>query len=419
MPLRRNGGTGLGMFPYWSCSQACHGGTGVNPLSSFDNASLTWVNSKHAQSLQMSGDNNVACAKCKSPLNYNDTIPAKWKPNVTDQKNVTIAASDWQGIQCRVCHDIMNISYSNSTGGKPLAFYNATATSNRTTNPSGSAIYDQVHNATELCEKCHYGSSHDSKYAGTHKDPAGANFTCADCHLNTTKASSGGFNNRSHSFEVKNAYTGVTGCEVCHDATSVHSNNFSEYGLHGIVTCEACHDNTVSRNSSNYVVSSDNNYGIYKDTTTNSWTTYKVSHGSAATWPLHNISKSITCSKCHGALSVYSGAIAPNLTSGGTTYYTTDTLVSGYNLIALWLNPNPTLNASDLLYTSSTGIPGVSKVLKWDSTNQTWVSYQIIVPSGGIGFYSGTNFTMVGYKPYFIKGNGTTAGKTYTFVGTK
>jgi hypothetical protein len=309
-----------------------------------------------------------------------------------------------------------NVSYSNSTGGKPLAFYNATATSNKTTNPSGVPIYNQVHNATELCENCHTGSSHDSKYGGTHKDVVG--FDCADCHANST------FNNATHLFEVKNTTSGAIGCEVCHDKTPVHS-NFFEYSIHeGIVTCEACHDNTVARNSSDFVVnvSAGMDAGIYKDTSTNEWTTYKVSHGSPATWPLHNISKGTwptNCNKCHGARSVYSGAIAPNLTSGGISYYTTDTLVEGYNLVLLLLNPNPTLNASDLLYTSPVGIPGVTKALKWDSAGQTWVSYQYIVPSGGIGFYYGTNFTMDGYKAYFIKGNATTAGRTYTFVGTK
>ncbi len=133
----------------------------------------------------------------------------------------------------------------------------------------------------------------------------------------------------------------------------------------------------------------------------------------------HNITKNVTCEKCHGSRSVFSGAIASNLSSGGSTYYTTETLVTGYNLILLLLNPNPTIYAGNLLYTSPIGIPGVSKVLKWDSANQTWVSYQYIVPASGIGFYSGTNFTMDGYKAYFIRGNATSVGKKYTFVGTK
>jgi hypothetical protein len=396
MPLSTNGGVGKGMFPYYTCTLTCHNGTGSGQPR-IENETSSWNQSAHARSLHMSGDNKQSCAKCKSPANY----------NASASSSALIAAADWQGIQCRVCHNMHNVSYSNSTGGKPLAFYNSTASS-----LAGYPVYEAVPNATVLCENCHTGSSHDSKYGGTHKDVV--KFDCADCHANST------FNNATHLFEVKNTTSGATGCEVCHDATSAHS-NFIEFSIHGIVTCEACHDNTVAKNSSDFVVnvSVGMDAGLYKDTSTNEWTTYKVSHGSPATWPLHNISKSIDCNKCHGARSVYSGAIAPSLISGGTTYYTTDTLVSGYNLILLLLNPNPTLYAGNLLYTSPLGIPGVTKVLKWDSAGQTWVSYQYIVPSSGVGFYYGTNSTMDGYKAYFIKGNATTAGKTYTFVGTK
>jgi hypothetical protein len=270
-----------------------------------------------------------------------------------------------------------------------------------------------------LCEKCHQpGSSHDSKYAGTHKDTVG--FDCASCHLNVTKAANGGFNNRSHSFEVKNAYTDVTGCKVCHDENAVHSKNFSEYGIHGIVTCEACHDKTVARNSSGYVVnvSAGMDAGLYKDTSTNKWTTYKVSHNLPATWPLHNISKSVDCNKCHGARSVYSGAIAPNLTSGGSTFYTFDQLISGYKLFKIDINPNPVLYARNLLFTSPGGMPGVTKVQKYDEPNQTWVSYEYLV-SKGIYYPDPGNFTILKNDFVFIKGNASTNGTIYTIPGTK
>jgi len=303
MPLRRNGGDGDGMFPYWACSQACHGGTGVNPLSSFDNASITWLKSKHAQSLvEPPLDQKVSCAKCKSPVNY----------NVSANQSSLIPVADWQGIQCRVCHDIMNISYSNSTGGKPLAFYNATASS-----IAGYSVYDQVHNATELCEKCHTGTSHDSKFGGTHKDRVG--FDCASCHLNTTSAARGGFNNRSHSFEVKNAYTGVTGCEVCHNAEN-HTFQFTSKHT-GKVTCEACHDKTVARNATGFAVSSDGkSYGLYLDPATGLISSWKDSHGTPATWPLHNISKPVNCDKCHDTKSKSTGLVlAPSLSTLGCT----------------------------------------------------------------------------------------------------
>jgi hypothetical protein len=44
---------------------------------------------------------------------------------------------------------------------------------------------------------------------------------------------------------------------------------------------------------------------------------YKDSHGTPATWPLHNISKNVSCDKCHNnTLSSATGIIAYNLTGG-------------------------------------------------------------------------------------------------------
>jgi hypothetical protein len=394
MPIRTNGGTGIGMFPYYTCTLTCHKYNATTGREGkIERVAPSWLQSAHARSLHMSGDNNVGCAKCKSPTNYNASIPAK------DQKNVTIAASDWQGIQCRVCHNMHNKSYSKPSGGDPLAYYNATASS-----LAGYSVYEQVHNATELCEKCHTGGSHDSKYGGTHKDTLG--FDCASCHANST------FNNATHLFEVKNTTSGVTGCEVCHNSAD-HTWQFTS--LHEtIITCEACHDKTVARNSSDFVVnvSVGMDAGLYKDTSTNKWTTYKVSHGTPASWPLHNISKSIDCNKCHGAKSVYSGAIASNLTAGGITYFTTDTMVVGYNFIVPWLYLEPTIYANYLINSSLSGVTGVNKTLNWNSTSQKWEGYEYLN-----GVYLGTNFKVVGKKPYFV--NSLSAGKTYTFKGTK
>ncbi len=314
----------------------------------------------------------------------------------------TIAAQDWQGIQCRICHNLHNDTYSdNSTSPVYIAFYNTTATLQ-----TGNVTYDTVPNATVLCEKCHQpGSSHDSKYAGVHKNTAGLD--CADCHANKT------FSNTNHTFEVKNTTSGVEGCKVCHTYPGTAHSLISDY--HGNVTCWACHDQTVvTRNATNYSLSG--NYGIYKDTSTNNWTTYQVSHGSAATWPLHNISRNVTCAKCHGARSLYTaGGIAPGF-GGDLTYISqvTEPLVSGYNLVAIRLLPDPAISAKNLLYPSSGGIRGVTKTMKWDSASQAWVSY---IYDGST--YVGTNFTLDGYKGYFIMGNSSTAGQTYTFSGIR
>ena len=302
IPVRTNGGAGVGMFPYYTCTLTCHkynATTGVE--GKIDEAAKSWLQSNHARSLRYpaANDNKNNCAKCKSPVNYNVSL-AGTNPN--------ISAQDWQGIQCRVCHNLHDRKFPNNTGpsGFPIAFYNSTRSS-----LNGYATYDQMTSATQLCENCHNGASHDSKFAGTHKDTAG--FNCTNCHMNSS------FNTELHKFEVKNTTSGVTGCEVCHKSED-HTFQFTSRHT-GKVECVACHDQTVSRNATGYAVSPDNNYGIYKDTTVNEWTTYKVSHGAAASWPLHNVTKTVSCDKCHGlngepTLSVFSGQIAPILGNG-------------------------------------------------------------------------------------------------------
>src|SRR5574341_724286 len=300
MPLSTNGGVGKGMFPYYTCTKTCHS------TYKIEDEVIGWNESAHARSRHGNEtyDSNAYCAKCKSPTQYN--LSAAY----ANKTNYSIAEADWQGIQCRICHNLHNDTYSgNGTPPVYYAFYNTTATLQ-----TGSVVYDQTPNATVLCEKCHTGTSHDSKFAGTHKDTVG--FDCASCHVNST------FSNMSHKFEVKNTTSGVTGCEVCHDAAA-HAAAFSFTSLHSSkATCEACHDKTVSRNATSYAVSSNNvSYGLYRDPATDKWSSYKLSSGAPKTWPLHNISKQVTCAKCHGALSVFNGTIAPAIPTSSPGYY--------------------------------------------------------------------------------------------------
>ncbi|MDD5616869.1 MAG: S-layer protein domain-containing protein [Candidatus Methanoperedens sp.] len=296
IPLTSNLGTGKGMFPYYSCTLACHKNYG-EPLK-IDEAAESWLESAHARSRHGNEtyDSKNLCAKCKSPFNY----------NASASSSTAISESDWQGIQCRVCHNLHDRRFPNNTGpsGLPIAFYNATASSY-----VNYSVYDRITNNTDLCEKCHQtGGSNDRKFAGIHK--TNLSFTCTSCHMNSS------FSRGMHDFLVQNTTSGVTGCKVCHPEadhtwsfTSTHENK---------VKCEACHDKTVSRNATGYAVSSDNNYGIYKDPTTNNWTTYKLSHGTPATWPLHNISKSVSCDRCHNATTPYNGTTRQNTLIAGS-----------------------------------------------------------------------------------------------------
>ncbi|HEX9091536.1 MAG TPA: hypothetical protein VF831_08595, partial [Anaerolineales bacterium] len=284
MPLASNNGTGIGMFPQYTCSLTCHA---VRNPEKVDKASSTWLNSSHANSRFGASDSKNNCAKCKSPLNYNDTL------NVT---NPVIAEQDWAGIQCRVCHNLHNRSYS-GISGYPVAFYNATASSY-----VNYSVYDPISNNTQLCEKCHEpGSSHDSKFAGPHKTTS--SFTCTNCHMNAN------FSRGVHDFQVKNTTSGVTGCEVCHNPAN-HTFQFTSKHTDK-VDCVGCHDQTFTTvNATGYAVSSDNYYGLYKETPGSKWTTAKKMNTSHGVWPLHNLSRSVNCDKCHGAQSVYNGTIA-------------------------------------------------------------------------------------------------------------
>ncbi|MCX9011253.1 MAG: S-layer protein domain-containing protein [Candidatus Methanoperedens sp.] len=296
IPLTSNSGVGIGMFPYYACTLTCHSNRKI------ENATSGWYLSAHARSRHGNEtyDSKNSCAKCKSPPNY----------NASASSGTAISEADWKGIQCRVCHNIHNRKVSTSIGGEPLAYYNSTSSSQ-----AGYPVYEAVANATVLCEKCHTGSSHDSKFAGYHK--VNLSFTCASCHANGT------YSNYNHTFEVKNTTSGVTGCEVCHE-TADHTWSFTSLHLDN-VTCEACHDQTFVLNATNFSVTNNGtgsyNNGLYKNTTTNKWTIYKISSGVPATWPLHNISRSVNCTKCHNASSPWNGTtrrdtlIAGNISS--------------------------------------------------------------------------------------------------------
>jgi len=393
MPIESNGGNGIGMFPYFTCTLNCHNGE-VGGQPKLEDAAISWNDSAHARSRRGTGDQNTYCAKCKSPANHN--------ASATRTSNQIIPADKWNGIQCRICHNLHNDTYSGTS--YPIAFYNATLSGQ-----SGRPVYDKVADPTELCEKCHT-SGNSRVYGGSHETKLG--YTCSNCHMNST------INNMTHNYEVKNATTGISGCELCHDPSD-HTWQFTT-GHKDNVTCEACHDQTIGRNASGYAVAPDNKYGLYKDPTTKKWVTFKNSYGLPVTWALHNLTKEVECKKCHGARSMFSGGIAFGF-GGEVTYtsQTTEPLISGYNLIAITLTPDPAIRARDMLYPSSKGIPGMNKIMRWDSANQTWESFQYIVPASGTGFFSGNNFTLDRNKAYFMKGNGSTVGKNYTFEGIK
>jgi hypothetical protein len=297
IPLSTNNGVGKGMFPYYTCTLTCHSGA-----YKIEDEVIAWSQSGHAQ-IPNSWVNwtnrtatkapyvGVGCLTCKSPTQFNPSI------------QIQVAKSDWQGIQCRVCHNLHNDTYSgNGTPPISIAFYNGTSSYSL-----GRPSYDKVVNDTELCEKCHQGYHNKINYTGSHKTSLG--FTCASCHMNSTIN-----NGATHTFNVNNTATGKTGCEACHQAKD---HTFKYTSKHtGKATCEACHDKTVARNASGYAMSSDRKNGLYNDST-GVISSFKDDHG-VLTWPLnHNISKDVSCDKCHGTKSAVTNLkLAPG---GGPT----------------------------------------------------------------------------------------------------
>ncbi len=296
IPLSTNGGVGKGMFPYYTCTLTCHS------VYKIESEVIGWNESKHARSREGTSDSNAYCAKCKSPTQYNKSADTTYNASA-NRSHFPIAESDWQGIQCRICHNLHNDTYSGKNKPAfPLAFYNATSSYD-----AGRPVYEQVENSTVLCEQCHAGSN-SRLFAGTHKTTV--NLTCANCHGNTS-LNNVVVNNLTHKFEVKNTNTGVTSCNVCHVAAN---HTWEQTSKHTDVECWACHDQTVVYNTtSGNATSSGNTYGIWKDPATQNWTTYKLSYGAPKKWVLHNITRSVDCNKCHIASSAFNGTIGPAL----------------------------------------------------------------------------------------------------------
>ena len=322
MPLESNSGTGMGMFPYYTCTLSCH----RYPYTLEPEAS-SWLKSRHANSYDNGYGATDFCASCKSPKNYN--LTSFYPGNA-------ITREEWKGIQCDICHNLHNDTFSgiNESEGFPLAFYN-----------SFISCYEKVSNATELCEKCHvelYGR----KFDGYHKKIL--DFTCVNCHgIDPVTGTT------SHTFEVFNETTGETGCIICHDThtwinTKYHNN---------LVTCVGCHDMTISKNESGYAVTGI--YSINMDITGN-WTTFHQAYGPDSPWALHNISRIVDCDKCHGTLSKLDGLIAHSFTGNWKEEWISDdsyegsiiTTVELQDAIHHWLENTPvrghTMTLTDL-----------------------------------------------------------------------
>jgi len=89
---------------------------------------------------------------------------------LTDTPAPSATQSAWEGISCRVCHDINSLD---SNGYPRLRFFDP-----------ATYAYSDVTSATDLCTRCHQTGSDDSRTP----DPASvhAGLQCTDCHMTNT-----------------------------------------------------------------------------------------------------------------------------------------------------------------------------------------------------------------------------------------
>lgn len=136
-----------------------------------------WKSSIHANTYSLEKGPNTYCAKCHSPLNWDDEAKVDQPPNCVSCKfafeaepriavgNPLVPEEDWKNIDCLVCHKIneeqetVQLGWLNTITG----------------------YHETVANTTELCEKCHLDNQ-----TLRHKRMLGENahvsFQCTDCH---------------------------------------------------------------------------------------------------------------------------------------------------------------------------------------------------------------------------------------------
>lgn len=173
-----------------------------------------WHDGPHANTFILSEDNtNSSCARCHAPLNWTPTkvdIPASWVERQIDPApaSLHISEKEWTHVDCEVCHS----SQENQIDGK-FAWLEIAPLE----------TYAEMETTTQLCQKCHLESMHDSHQPlilkGSHGD-----FNCTDCH-------------DPHSSSA------TCSSSTCHEPFAKECERIETHDKpHSEVTCVACHD---------------------------------------------------------------------------------------------------------------------------------------------------------------------------------
>ena len=222
-----------------------------------------WSQSKHADTYDEGLGANTNCARCKAPMNWDPhntvqdaaldcysckRVPGEARPELAGSEIVEVV--DWLNIGCAVCHQPIGDSFS-----VQISFWNQEI-----------QTYEPVEHVNELCAKCHEGLHGFEVIHEQEISPAHNNWECTKCHGSHGKPAS---------------------CTTCHDPTT--GTGAKEHTRHPSVNCTACHDA--------------GKLAIYKDLNPSSkffgqTIPNRYAH-TITSWPSHNLSKEVSCIRCH------------------------------------------------------------------------------------------------------------------------
>jgi len=227
-------------------------------------AQAEWELSAHADTFDNGMGANTTCARCKSPTNWDPSqelaameamdcsackrISGASRPELPS--GIPVEQTEWQSIQCNICHIPVDGSYSTS-----IAFWDQKL-----------RAYVPVENTNDLCAKCHEGKHGFEVVEEQHVSTAHQAWDCTRCHGSHGKPSA---------------------CTDCHDP--LISSGAFEHGRHPSVSCTACHDN--------------GGLSIWQESDITSkffgkYITRRFAH-TLTSWPSHNLSKEVRCVRCH------------------------------------------------------------------------------------------------------------------------
>ena len=200
-------------------------------------------------------DAALDCFSCKR-------VPGETRPDLDG--SVLVDQNAWMDIGCAVCHQPIDDSYA-----VEVSFWDQELQQ-----------YEPVEHVNELCAKCHEGDHGFEVIMEQAVSPAHNLWDCTTCHGNHGAPAS---------------------CTDCHDPLA--SSGAIEHIRHPNVNCTACHDA--------------GNLDIWKEGDPSSlhyskFITIRFAHA-LTSWPSHNLTKTVDCTRCHHPTREYGPLLVPEI----------------------------------------------------------------------------------------------------------